>query len=219
MLQWGLNLGSLLVQRNRRDKGKSLATIRGPKALFFLSTILGGNLDPSCCIYFPYIPKSENTAVSKWCGVLKGSKEIVQSAFLRENKGVTPSCDLTEVSQLRFPHSPGLWECPPWNMERSEGQWAPLARNVASWGQALSVTWVSSSPQLCISSSNLLPGNEQRCCHCFPLGNGDVETLLALPKILIVARGALEAAAAEQGIDHKASDSTLMIRIAGFICK
>ena len=50
-------------------------------------------------------------------------------------------------------------------------------------------------------------------------GNGDMERLLDLPKIIIVACGGLEEAAAEQGIDHKPSDSTMMIRIACFICR
>lgn len=50
-------------------------------------------------------------------------------------------------------------------------------------------------------------------------GSEDIEKLLELPKIIIVASGGLEKAAAEQGIDHKASDSTRMIRTACFICR
>lgn len=50
-------------------------------------------------------------------------------------------------------------------------------------------------------------------------GNGDLERLVDLPKIIIVAWGGLEEVAAEQGIDHKPSDSTMIIRIACFICR
>lgn len=51
----------------------------------------------------------------------------------------------------------------------------------------------SSECHLCVflpsalNFSNLLCRNEQHHCHCFPVGSGDMETLLALPKILIVA--------------------------------
>jgi len=50
-------------------------------------------------------------------------------------------------------------------------------------------------------------------------GNGDMKRLPDLPKIVIVACGGPEEAATEQGVDHKPSDSTTIIRINCFICR
>lgn len=164
MLQCGLNLGSLLLSETEETK----APLKDLK-LFSASQLFWGKIWIQA-VGFHTFQNQRIQLFFKRRGERKGSKEIVQSAFLKDNKGsLTPGTCWGFTAKVS--HCPGVWECPAQSTERTEGHWAPLPRNVVSWGQlrmspvclpALSSEFLKSPLQEWAAPLPLLPGGEWR---------------------------------------------------------
>lgn len=183
------------------------------KLSFFL-ICMGGNLDSSTLKTFP---KSENTAV-RWCGALKEQENVVLSA---------------DCFPERFTHPMIVLCLHSWGCAFAWGVWLLRACNagihLTSYGAGvprgrqcglLRAGFVRDLHVLFLSLVNLIHLQEMGECH-FHLFTAGEWRCWEPPWLTYNYNCGLwgsEEVAAEEGIDHKLSDSTLLIRTACFIC-
>lgn len=178
MLQCGLNLGSLLFSETEETK----APLKDLK-LFSTSQLFWGKIWIQAFGFHTF----QNQRIKLFLndeGSVKAARKLCRVLSSRTTRGHS-LLEPAEVSQPRFPIPQGC-----------ESAQHRTQRELKDTELLYPEMWSaegSSECHLCVflpsalNFSNLLCRNEQHHCHCFPVGSGDMETLLALPKILIVA--------------------------------